>query len=90
MRLPGIVETLVMLKKIHFAIAASQHKDSIVAIACQCQSTFIDTNSLGNEWNVVNLDQWPKYCFENDGYFLGETREKKNIAGESNTQTFHR
>ena len=69
MRLPDNVDTLLMLKKFHPAIATSQHKDSIVPIACRYQSTFTDMDSLENEWAVVNLDQWPKSCLKSSVCF---------------------
>lgn len=82
MRLPDNVETLLMLKKFHLANVTSQLKDSIVSIAFQYQSTFTDMDKLENEWNVVNLDQWPKSCLENSVCFWAEVGEKKNSAGE--------
>lgn len=41
-------------------------------------------DNLENEWNVVNLDQWPKSCLENSVCFGAEVREKNNSAGEPN------
>lgn len=39
-------------------------------------------DNLENEWNVVNLDQWPKSCLEDSVDFWAEVSEKKNSAGE--------
>ncbi|XP_066985911.1 SCAN domain-containing protein 3-like [Macrobrachium rosenbergii] len=82
MRLPDNVETLLMLKKLHPAIATSQLKDSIVPIAIKYKSTFTDMDSLENEWNSVSFDQWPESCLKNSVCFWSEVRRKKNSAGE--------
>ncbi|XP_076033730.1 uncharacterized protein LOC143020818 [Oratosquilla oratoria] len=81
LRLPGNVDALFLLQKLHPSVATSQSKGSIANIASRYRSVVRDIDELENEWDVLHLEQWPKSCLESSIGFWAEVYEKLDSAG---------